>query len=435
MTCNEIRHRLAVLEAVPRPATFAVMSAATSAGGETLDALLTSPSFFDDPYPAYARLRDEAPVHWCEPWGAWVLTRHDVVSSVVKDQARFASGGYELRVAEGLERQFGVELPSLRAHYAMKIVTIADPPEHGRLRRPIVRGLGPRVLAVARPVTERLVREHLDALGAGVVDLVPNFSLPVPARLIAGLLGVPEQDQAAFSRWSHDIVAFLGGGKPDLDRALAAEQALSEFRAYLRELIAVARTEDRDDMMSVLMRGADGDAPLNDGELMATAVTLVFAGHETTANIVSNAVVALLEAPDQMAALRADPSLLDAAIEETLRYNGSVQRVRRIARDDVELEGQHIAGGDVLLNFLGSANRDPGAWAEPDRFDVSRSTTRHLGFGYGPHFCVGSALARMEAPLMLGALLERYPSIELAAPPRWAPNIVFRGPEELLLRV
>src|SRR4051794_20864576 len=230
------------------------MTAATSAVDETLDALLTSPSFFDDPYPTYTRLRDEAPVHWCEPWGAWVLTRHDIVSSVVKDQKRFASGGYELRVAESLERQFGVALPSLRAHYAMKIVTIADPPEHGRLRRPIVRGLGPRVLAVAQPVTERLVREHLAAFGdADVIDLVPNFSLPVPARLIAGLLGVPERDQADFSRWSHDIVAFLGGGKPDVDRALAAEQALSEFRAYLRELIAEARLAERDDMMSVLM--------------------------------------------------------------------------------------------------------------------------------------------------------------------------------------
>ncbi len=412
------------------------MTAATSAVDETLDALLTSPSFFDDPYPTYTRLRDEAPVHWCEPWGAWVLTRHDIVSSVVKDQKRFASGGYELRVAESLERQFGVELPSLRAHYAMKIVTIADPPEHGRLRRPIVRGLGPRVLAVAQPVTERLVREHLEAFGdADVIDLVPNFSLPVPARLIAGLLGVPERDQADFSRWSHDIVAFLGGGKPDVDRALAAEQALSEFRAYLRELIAEARTAERDDMMGVLMRGADGDAPLNDEELMATAVTLVFAGHETTANIVSNAVLALLEFPDQLAALRADPSLTEAAIEEALRYNGSVQRVRRVARDDVELEGQQIAGGDILLNFLGSANRDPRAWDDADRFDLSRSSTRHLGFGYGPHFCVGSALARMEAPIMLGALLERYASIELEAPPRWAPNIVFRGPEQLLLRV
>jgi cytochrome P450 len=412
------------------------MTAATSAVDGTLDALLTSPSFFDDPYPTYTRLRDEAPVHWCEPWGAWVVTRHDVVSSVVKDQKRFASGGYELRVAEGLERQFGVELPSLRAHYAMKIVTIADPPEHGRLRRPIVRGLGPRVLAVAQPTTERLVREHIEAFGDDeVVDLVPNFSLPVPARLIAGLLGVPEQDQAQFSRWSHDIVAFLGGGKPDVDRAVAAERALSEFRAYLRELIAEARTAQRDDMMGILMRGSDGDAPLNDEELMATAVTLVFAGHETTANIVSNAVLALLEFPDQMEALRADPSLTEAAIEEALRYNGSVQRVRRVARDDVELEGQHIAGGDILLNFLGSANRDPRAWDEADRFDLSRSTTRHLGFGYGPHFCVGSALARMEAPIMLGALLERYGTIALEAPPRWAPNIVFRGPEQLLLRV
>ena len=172
-----------------------------STADETLDGLLTSPSFFEDPYPVYTRLRDEAPVHWCEPFGAWVVTRHDIVSSVVKDQKRFASGGYELRVAENLERQFGVELPSLRAHYAMKIVTIADPPEHGRLRRPIVRGLGPRVLAVAQPMDERLVREHLEAFGdADVIDLVPNFSLPVPARLIAGLLGVPEADQAEFSR-------------------------------------------------------------------------------------------------------------------------------------------------------------------------------------------------------------------------------------------
>ena len=166
-------------------------------------------------------------------------------------------------------------------------------------------------------------------------------------------------------------------------------------------------------MMGILMRGADGDEPLNDEELMATAVTLVFAGHETTANIVSNAVLALLEHPDQMAALRADPSLIEAAIEETLRYNGSVQRVRRVARDDVELGGQHIAGGDVLLNFLGSANRDERAFADADRFDLARSTTRHLGFGYGPHFCVGAALARMEAPIMLARLLERYSTIEL----------------------
>ena len=170
------------------------MTAATSAVDETLDALLTSPSFFDDPYPTYTRLRDEAPVHWCEPWGAWVLTRHDIVSSVVKDQKRFASGGYELRVAESLERQFGVELPSLSAHYAMKIVTIADPPEHGRLRRPIVRGLGPRVLAVAQPVTERLVREHLEAFGdADVIDLVPQLLAARAGAPHRGPPGVPER--------------------------------------------------------------------------------------------------------------------------------------------------------------------------------------------------------------------------------------------------
>jgi cytochrome P450 len=253
--------------------------------------------------------------------------------------------------------------------------------------------------------------------------------------VIAGLLGVPEADQQSFSAWSHDITDFLGAGRPDAERAAAADRALGEFRAYLTELIAEARAAARQDLLGTLLRGADGDEPLTDDELLATCVTLIFAGHETTANLVSNAVVALLETPAQLQALRDDPSLMERAIEETLRYNGSVQRVRRIATEDLELGGRLIARGDAVLNFVGSADRDERAFDDPDRFDIGRTEGRHLAFGYGPHFCVGAALARMEAPIMLAALLERFPSIRLTAPVRWWENIVFRGPAELLVEL
>ena len=395
------------------------MTAATSAVGETLDALLTSPSFFTDPYPAYARLRDEAPVHWCEPWGAWVLTRHDIVSSVVKDQKRFASGGYELRVAEGLERQFGVELPEpARA--------LRDEDRHHRRpagarprsRRPIVRGLGPRVLAVARPVTERLVREHLEAFGdADVIDLVPNFSLPVPARLIAGLLGVPERDQA-------DVLAVVARHRRLPRRRQARRRPCAGRRAGTERVPRLSARADR--------RCPRGGARRHDGHPHArrgrrrAAERRGAHGHRRDAGLrrarddrehrlERRAGAAGVPRPAGRAARRPGAARGGDRGGAPLQRLGPARAPRRPRRRRAARARRSPAATSCSTSSAPpTATRAPGTSPTASTCRAARRGTS--GFGYGPHFCVGSALARMEAPIMLGALLERYASIELEAP-------------------
>lgn len=418
-----------------------------------LDELLTAGAFFDDPYPVYAALRDADPVHWCAPWDAWVVTSHAAVAEVMRNPTDFSSAGYELAMLDSIDRARPGACPSLVAHYSTDVLSITDPPVHTRLRRLLVTSFTPRVVERLRPRVGELIVQLLDALPAsrpdglpgalpdGLPDAVPDargvdilaaFAYPLPALVIGELLGVPRDEQHLFTGWSADIVAFVGTGAPDVERMERAERSMSAFRDYLRPLIAQRRAASADDLLGCLARPAQDADQLSDDELIATCVTLLFAGHETTANLIGNGMLALLRHPDQLARLRAEPALAGNAVEELLRYDSPVQRNRRRAARDVELDGRHIHAGQRVLAFLGAANRDPATIPEPDRLDITRTESRHLAFGLGIHYCVGAALSRLEAPIAITALLARFPGFRLAAAPiRWKPNIAFRGLEGL----
>jgi cytochrome P450 len=408
------------------------MAMGASAPAVDLDDLLASPAFFSDPYPAYAACRERDPVHWCEPWRAWVVTAYDTNVEVMRHPESFSSAGYELAILEALERDRPGATPALLAHYSTQVLSITDPPAHTRLRRLLVSSFTPRVVERLRPRVEGLVRDLLDEVAGPEMDVLAALAYPLPALVIGELLGVPREDGRLFMRWSADIVSFVGTGALDPVRADTAERSMAEFRAYLRPLIAERRESPTEDLLGSLARPTRDDDRLTDDELIATCVTLLFAGHETTANLIGNGLLALLRHPAQLAAMRSGDVSWEAAVEELLRYDSPVQRNRRRAMADLELEGNHIREGDRVLAFLGAANRDPEVFPDPDRLDVSRRPGRHLAFGHGIHYCVGAALSRLEAPIALEALLRRYPRMALVQEPvRWKPNIAFRGLEEL----
>jgi cytochrome P450 len=412
-------------------------SAPTAAAGPTaLDRLLGTADFIQDPYPVYRRLRHEDPVHWCAPWGAWVVTRHPDVMEVLRRVEDFSSAGYELELlAEGGPLEPG-RLPALRRHYSTAIVSTTDPPAHTRLRRLLVKQFTPGVVESLRPRVSLLIGDLLDGLTPGsTVDLLDRLAYPLPAMVIAELLGVPPADQHRFAAWSADIVAFVGTGGLERGRAARAEASMAEFQAYLEPLIARRRRDPGPDLISLLV--APSAEALDLDELVGACVTLLFAGHETTANLIGNGLLALLERPSALERLRHAPDLWGPAVEELLRFDSPVQRNRRRTARDTELAGRRLRAGDRVLAFVGSANRDETIFDRPDELDLARGPSKHLAFGYGIHYCIGAALSRLEAPLALAATLDRFPGIRLAtgAPPMWKPNITFRGLDQLLVRL
>ncbi len=401
-----------------------------------IDDALSSESFFADPYSTYARLREDDPVHWCEPWGQWVVTRFDDVLAVNKDPKHFSSAGWEKKFITQLPPELQ-QLPHMQRHYGTKVLSMTDPPEHTRLRRLVVRSFTPRVLEALRPAIGQLVDDLLDeAAGGERMDAIAQFAYPLPAIVIGKLLGAPEDGREQFMRWSKTIVDFVGTGHADEARALANEQTLKEFRAFLEPIIRDRRARPQDDLISILASTDEGER-LTDDEIVSTCIVLLFAGHETTANLIGNGLLALLRHPEQLALLRAEPERMPAAVEELLRYDSPVQRNRRLAMQDMTFGGKEIRQGDSVLVFMGSANRDAARFADPDALDITRAPNPQMAFGHGIHFCAGAALTRLEAPIALRALLDRFPDVRLADgfDERWHRNITFRGLESLELRI
>jgi pimeloyl-[acyl-carrier protein] synthase len=269
------------------------------------------------------------------------------------------------------------------------------------------------------------------------MDAIAQFAYPLPAIVIGKLLGAPEEGREQFMRWSKTIVDFVGTGHADEARARANEATLAEFRAFLEPLIEDRRANPQEDLISILASTDEQGERLTDDEIVSTCIVLLFAGHETTANLIGNGLLALLRNPDQLELLRAEPERMPAAVEELLRYDSPVQRNRRLAMEDMTFGGKEIAKGDSVLVFMGSANRDAAKFADPDALDITRAPNPQMAFGHGIHFCAGAALTRLEAPIALRALLDRFPNVRLADDfgERWHRNITFRGLQSLELRI
>jgi cytochrome P450 len=382
------------------------------------------PAFVADPYPTYHRLRAGEPVHH-SPLGFWVLTRYDDVVMALRDP-RLAKEA----IAAFVAARFGAPVPAMGLSMLDR-----DPPDHTRLRSLVSKAFTPRVVEGLRPRIQQIVDGLLErARGAGGMDLIEEFAYPIPVIVICEMLGVPVEDHERFKGWSLDIARGLDSVllPPDSEvprRSIASRNALAN---YFRELIARRRASPRADMLSALIAAEEAGDKLSENELLATCILLLIAGHETTVNLIGNGTLALLRHPDQLRRLRDNPALIGSAVEEVLRYDGPVQRTARIPSEDVVIGGQTIGKGEMVMPFIGAADRDPAQFPEPDRLDITRTDNRHIAFGWGIHFCLGAPLARVEGQIAINTLVQRLPKLELAtAAPEFRQSLTLRGLKSL----
>lgn len=397
------------------------------------DAALTSPDFFANPYPIYDQLREQAPVYWSDAWSAWVLTRYDDVMFVLRRADVFSSAGRVRYLLKALPDEARQQVKALERHYDIGIAH-SDPPDHTRLRGLLKRVFTPRMVGQWQPRIEAVVNELLDAaIERGALDIIHDMAYPLPATIIAEMLGAPNNDIALFRDWAVAINRlFEKGGKMTAASATAAQDSLHEMRDYITQLSTIKRDNPADDILSQLVTAEAEAEKLTLDELVSTCVTFFVAGHETTTNLIGNGMLALLQHPPQMAALKADPAQMNAAIEEMLRYDPSVPRGWRIAKTDVEMGGQTIQAGALVFPMLAAANRDPDHFEEPNTFDIGRVQNKHLAFGHGIHYCIGAPLARLEGALAISAMLARLPDLQLAAADlRWRHDMAIRSLEAL----
>ena len=398
---------------------------------------LASPAFKANPYPFYARLRAEAPVWRAtlrDRRAAWLVTRYEDVARVLKDDT-FAKD--KLNAMDLEQRAKTPWVPGFLKPLERNMLDLDDP-DHARLRALVSKAFTPRLIERLRGRIEALCEELLDHMQRvrgrrGGTDLVAGYALPLPATVIAELLGVPAEDHARFHRWSNRLVSISSGR--DMLRALPAAHS---FVGYLRKLVEGRRAAPQDDLITALIRAEEAGDKLSEDELLAMAFLLLVAGHETTVNLIASGTLALLEHPEQAERLRRDPSLVKPAVEELLRYTSPVEMAtERYAREDTEIVGTTIPRGELVLAVLGSANRDEGHFEDPDALDLARDPNRHLAFGRGGvHHCLGAPLARMEGQIALTALLRRFPGVRLAMTPetlRWRRGLFLRGLERLPL--
>ncbi|MET7616114.1 cytochrome P450 [Streptomyces sp. NPDC005408] len=389
-----------------------------------------SPTFLADPYAAYAELRARGPVHYYEPTRQWLVPRHEDVSALLRD--RRLGRTYLHRFTH---EEFG-RTPPPAAHEPFHTLNDngmldLEPPDHTRIRRLVSKAFTPRTVERLSPYVQTLASELVGALVAdGGGDLLTAVAEPLPVAVIAEMLGVPESDRAQLRPWSADICGMYELS-PSEETAAKAVQASVEFSSYLRELIAARRKEPGDDLISGLIAAHDEGDRLSEQEMISTCVLLLNAGHEATVNATVNGWWALFRHPEQLAALRADRSLLSTAVEELMRYDTPLQLFERWVLDDIEIDGTTIPRGSEVALLFGSANRDADVFAQPDTLDLSREDNPHISFSAGIHYCIGAPLARIELAASLAALLDQAPTLRLAAEPERKPNFVIRGLQEL----
>jgi hypothetical protein len=383
------------------------------------------PDVIADPYPTFRRLQAADPVHWSEVLGGWVLTRYADVKAALNDP-RLSSD----RITPFLRHQDGSGRPALGelGRIVGLWAVFTDPPKHTRLRALMNTAFTTRAVERLRPRVVAIVDELLErAAGAGAMDVIRDFAYPLPITVIAGMIGVPAADREPFKAWSDELAQFVGSALARPDKYERAGRSLAAMADYFRRMIPPRRARPQDDIMSALIAAEERGDALSEDELVATCILLLFAGHETTTNLIGNGVLALLRHPDQARALREEPALTQPGVEELLRYDGPTQAMVRVAREGVDIGGRAVKPGDRVFTMINAANRDPEQFAEPDRLDLARQNNRHIAFGYGIHFCLGAPLARLEAQIAVPALVARFPDMRLAGEPPWLESLVFRG--------
>lgn len=394
---------------------------------------LGSPGFFTDPYPTYARMRREDPVHRQESTGIWYASRHREIGELCRDR-RFSSARVD-GLFVGVGDDLAMERDVVHRFFADWLVFM-DPPAHTRLRAVINHAFVPKRIEALQGFVQRVVDDAVDRLAElGEFDLVREFCFPVPDEVIMRLIGVPSGDAQDFRRWSGDVFrvpALVGDPRENLK---IAYQGVLSLEAYFRKLIGERRRRPTTgDLLGLLLTADENGDILTEQQLVSTCALLLVAGHETTTNLIGNAVIALLRNPAEFARLREDPGLIEAATEEFQRYDSPTGGIARVATEQVVLGEQTIAPGEMVMGLTWSANRDETVYSDPDRFWIGRPDVRNLGFGHGPHICLGAALARLEARIAVGTLVRRLPGLAFTTDTlEWRPTFATRGVRSLPL--
>ena len=389
-----------------------------------------SPEFIRDPYPHYERLRTTDPMH-LTAFGTFVASRHAEASLVLRDK-RFGKD-----FVERTKRRYGPKImdePIFRSmsHWMLQ----QDPPDHTRLRGLVVKAFTARRVEDMRPRIQQIVDQTLDRIAPqGHMDLIEDFAFRLPVTIICDMLGIPEEHREVFYASSRDGGRMLDPVPLTPEEIAQGNASNAMARMYFQQLFELRRKNPGDDLTTQLVQAEEAGSKLSNEELTANIILLFGAGHETTVNLIGNGLLALHRNPDQLALLKANPSLITNAVEEFLRYNSSVQLSGRVALEDIEdLGGKRIPKGESVLCLLGSANRDPAVYPDrPERLDITRPNVRPLSFGGGIHHCLGAQLARIEAEVAIATLLRRLPELELddAENPEWRPTFVLRGLKRL----
>jgi cytochrome P450 len=395
---------------------------------EMLEQSFLDPELIRDPYPYAAELRETDPVHWSEIHHAWLVTRYADVVAAFNDPRMSSSRVRPLLESLSDERR-------RKAGRVMEMIqdwmVVSDPPEHTRLRRLVAVAFNPKRIAASEQRIRKLVDELLDRfIDSGNDDFIGGFSFELPATVIAELIGAPAADRHRFREWSQDLaaVAFGAAGEERAERHATSQRGLEEMIAYFGERIDYARAHPGEDMISGLLEGDGKGNVLDRDEMESMCALMLFAGHETTMNLLNAMVLHLARSPDQRAILLEDPQEVPGAVEEVLRYDGPIKILHRVAKEDVELRGKTIGAGDRVFLVLAGANRDPERFTDPDRLDITRAPNPHVAFGRGVHTCIGAQLSRLEARVAFTRLLERLPGLRVPEQPLdFAPTLAARA--------
>jgi pimeloyl-[acyl-carrier protein] synthase len=384
---------------------------------DELEHHLVSPEFVAHPYATLRQMREEMPVYWSDSVGGWLITRYDDVMTTFKHTKDYSNEGRLGRAAvhvPGADRQ---RLSVFEEHYRTKGLLHSDPPDHTRLRRLTVKAFTPSRIEALRPQITETTTVLLDKCAQrGGMEAIGDLASALPVQVLSDLMGLPPGDQSLLRRWADQLLGFQGINKPSLELLLAAQTAIVEIRQYLTQALEDRRKNPGNDLLTAFAMSESEPDGLSTLEVINTCQTLLVAGHETTRSLVGNGLALLLGDRTRWERLVHEPSILRSAIEEIVRYESPVARQPRLLKHNTFLGDVELHEGDVLFQMLNAANRDPAHFEDPDDFRIDREPNKHVGFGFGAHFCIGAPLARVEGEIALTALIQRFPSLSLADP-------------------
>jgi len=386
----------------------------------------TDPETINDPLPVLKALQDRDPVHWSDILRGWIVTRYDDVRRIQINENISADRLTPYYESQSSEQQNRI---ATLIRYLNTWVAFKDPPEHTRLRRLMNKAFTPGAVKGLHGSVEAAVTRLLDALeDRDEFDFIEQFAYPLPATVIMDMLGLPREDMEDLKDWSNKMQLFIGSATTSPDKYTLAQEGAVEMADYFRGVIVERENNPGHDMISKLLAIRDEGDTLSEDEVVGTAILFLFAGHETTTNLLGNGVRALLNHPDQLARLKTDPGLIRPAVEEMLRYDGPTGAVVRVVRHTHELHGKSLEQGNRVFAMVNAANHDPRKFDEPGNFDITRSPNPHLTFNYGPHFCLGAPLARLEGEIAISEVIRRFPDLRLDAERyEYMDTLVMRG--------